>query len=229
MRRRSQTLELLGVIDANMHREFNEKGEFQSATFELSDGTYKVDDTFVVRKLDNAGDVQELQVHFCKGGIYPEYIISGMPVKAYVLSMIAKDKTSFEKYQNGLEINHTVISKTQPKLLNIGCDSSYYKGVVINTAPLKRLSANPSYLEFCTRSENVKHGKFIKEFSLYDTYISAHDVDELRQLLIPYDPQLCDRQDDWIRLNKSKVEKFYRDKGETKQICFRGDFFPSIN
>jgi hypothetical protein len=220
MRRRSQTLELLGVIDANMHREFNKEGQFEGATFELSDGIYKVDSQFNVRKLDNVGDIMELKVHYCKGGIYPEYIISGMPVKAYVLSMIAKDETAFEKYQSGLEINHTVISKTQPKLLNIGCDSTYYKGVVIDTAPLKKLSANPSYLEFCTRSENVKHGKFIKDFSLYDTYISAHDVDELRQLLIPYDSSLCDRQDDWIRWNKAKVEKFYRDRGETKQVLF---------
>ena len=220
MRRRSQTLELLGVIDANMHREFSEDGEFKSATFELSDGTYKVDNTFVVRKLDNDNNVQELNIHYCKGGVYPEVIISGMPVKAYVLSMIATDDTAFEQYQSGLEINHTVISKVEPKLLNIGCDSSYYKGVVIDTAPLKRLSADPNYLEFCTRSENVRHGKFIKEFSLYDTYVSAKDIDELRKFLIPYDPSLCDIQGDWIRWNKAKVEKFYRDRGETKQVLF---------
>ena len=220
MRRRSQTLELLGVIDANMHREFESDGSFKSATFELSDGTYKVDNTFVVRKMNNE-DVQELPVHFCKGGIYPEVYISGMPIKLYVLMMIATDDTAFEKYNEGLEINHCVISKIQPKFLNIGCDSSYYKGVVIDTAPLKKLSADPNYLEFCTRSENVKHGKFIKEFSLYDTYVSAKDIDELRKFLIPYDPSLCDRQDDWIRWNKERVESFYRVvKGETKRILF---------
>ena len=219
MRKMSETLKMLGVIDAGMHREFNKKGEFQSATFELSDGTYKVDNTFVVRKLNNEG-VQELPVHYCKGGIYPEVYISGMPIKLYVLMMLATDDTAFEKYQSGLEINHCVISKTEPKLLNIGCNSSYYKGVVIDTAPLKKLSADPNYLEFCTRSENVKHGKFVKEFNLYDTYISAHDVDELRQLLVPYDPSLCDRQGDWIRWNKDKVEKFYRGRGESKQIIF---------
>lgn len=220
MRRRSQTLELLGVIDANMHREFNEKGEFQSATFEMSDGSYKIADDFTVRKLNNEG-VQELPVHYCKGGVYPEVIISGMPIKLYVLMMICVDKTAFEKYQSGLEINHCVISKMQPKLLNIGCDASYFKGVVIDTAPLKKLSADPNYLEFCTRSENVRHGKFIKEFSLYDTYVSAKDIDELRKFLIPYDPSLCDRQDDWVRWNKERVESFYRVvKGETKQILF---------
>lgn len=219
MRRRSQTLELLGVIDANMHREFESDGSFKSATFELSDGTYKVDNTFVVRKLNNEG-VQELPVHYCKGGIYPEVTICNMLIKAYVLSMIAKDETAFEKYNEGLEINHCVISKMQPKLLNIGCDSSYYKGVVIDTAPLKKISADTNYLEFCTRSENIKHGKFVKEFCLYNTYISAHDIDELRKVLIPYDPSLYDRQDDWIRWNRAKVEKFYRDRGETKQILF---------
>ena len=220
MRRQSETLKMLEVIDSNMNREFNEKGEFQSATFEMSDGTYKVDNTFVVRKLDNDNNIQELSINYCKGGIYPEVSISGMPIKLYVLTMICIDETSFEKYNEGLEINHCVISKMQPKLLNIGCDASYFKGVVIDTAPLKKLSANPNYLEFCTRGENVRHGKFIKEFNLYDTYVSAKDVDALRKLLIPYDPSLCDRQDDWIRWNRANVEKFYRDRGETKQILF---------
>lgn len=219
MRRRSQTLELLGVIDANMHREFESDGSFKSATFELSDGTYKVDNTFVVRKLNNEG-LQELPIHYCKGGVYPEVYISGMPIKLYVLTMICIDETAFEKYQSGLEVNHCVISKTEPKLLNIGCDSSYYKGVVIDTAPLKKLSADPNYLEFCTRSENVKHGKLIKEFSLYDTYVSAKDVNYFKARLVPYDPSLCDRQDDWIRWNKERVEYFYRAQGETKQIIF---------
>lgn len=219
MRRQSETLKMLEVIDANMHREFD-GDSFKSATFEMSDGIYKVTSDFVVKKIDNAGDVQELPVHYCKGGIYPEVYISGMPIKAYVLTMICIDETAFEKYNSGLEINHCVISKTEPKLLNIGFDASYYKGVVIDTAPLKKISADPNYLEFCTRGENIRHGKFVKEFSLYDTYISAHDVDELRQLLIPYDPSLCDIQDDWIRLNKAKVEEFYRDRGETKQVLF---------
>lgn len=220
MRRQSETLKMLEVIDAYLHREFNENGEFKSATFELSDGIYKVTSDFAVLKTDNAGNVQEIPVHYCKGGIYPEVYISGMPIKLYVVTMIAVDSSAFEKYQSGMEINHTVISKTQPKLLNIGCDSSYYKGVVIDTAPLKKLSADPNYLEFCTRSENVRHGKFIKEFSLYDTYVSAKDIDELHKFLIPYDPSLCDRQDDWVRWNKAKVEKFYRDLGETKRILF---------
>ena len=217
MRRQSETLKMLEVIDAGMQREYAD-GSFCKASFEMSDGTYTVTNDFVVKKIDNAGNVQELPVHFCKGGIYPEVNISGMPIKLYVIAMLATDATAFEKYQSGLEINHTIISKTQPKLLNIG--SLYNNEVVADTAPLKKLSANPSYLEFCTRSENVKHGKFIKDFSLYDTYVSAHDVDELRQLLIPYDPSLCNRQDDWVRLNRDKVEKFYRDRGETKRILF---------
>ena len=219
MRRQSETLKMLAVIDAGMHREFD-GDSFKSASFEMYDGSYKVTSDFAVLKTDNAGNVQELPVHYCKGGIYPEVSISGMQIKLYVLAMICIDNTAFEKYQSGLEINHCVISKTEPKLLNIGCDNAYYRGVVIDTAPLKKLSADTNYLEFCTRSENVKHGKFIKDFSLYDTYVSAHDVDELRQLLIPYDPSLCDRQDYWIRWNKANVEKFYRDRGETKQILF---------
>lgn len=217
MRRQSETLKMLEVIDANMHREYADDS-FCKASFEMSDGIYTVTNDFVVKKIDNAGNVQELPVHFCKGGIYPEVNISGMPIKLYVLAMLATDSSAFEKYQSGLEINHTIISKTQPKLLNIG--SLYNNGVVTDTAPLKKLSANPSYLEFCTRSENVKHGKFIKDFSLYNTYVSAHDVDELRQLLVPYDSCIKEVKDDWVALNRFNVERFYRDRGITKKVLF---------
>lgn len=221
MRRRSQTLTLLGVIDANMHRDYKADGSLKEAVFELSDGIYHVDADFTVRKEDDTpGGSSPLPVHFCKGGIYPEYIISGMPIKAYVLSMIAQDETAFEKYQAGMEINHMVISKVDPKTLNIGCNNFYEKEVVITTAPRQEISYDPAYLEFVTRGENIRHGKFVKEFCLYNTYVSAHDIDELRQLLIPYDPSLCDRQDDWIRWNKERVESFYRAKEVTKQVLF---------
>lgn len=219
MRRYSETLKMLEVIDAGMHREFD-GNSFKSAIFEMSDGIYTITNNFVVKKLDNIGNVQELPVHYCKGGIYPEVCISGMSIKAYVLSMIAKDETALEKYQSGLEINHCVISKVDPKTLNIGCNNFYEKEVVISTAPRQELSYDPAYLEFVTRGENVRHGKFIKEFNLYDTYVSAKDVDELRKLLVPYSSAFCDMQDTWIRWNKSKVEKFYQDRGETKKILF---------
>ena len=218
MRRQSKTLMMLEAIDANMHREFKDDGRLKKATFELSDGIYHIDSNFSIRKEDTSPRGSSyLPLHFCKGGIYPEVTICNMPIKVYVLSMIAKDETALGKYQSGLEINHCVISKVTPKTLNIGCNNFYEKEVVISTAPRQELSYDPAYLEFVTHSENVRHGKFIKDFSLYDTYVSAHDIDELRQLLIP---SLCDRQDDWVRLNKAKVEKFYRDKGETKQVLF---------
>lgn len=221
MRRMSETLKLLGVIDAGMHRDYKADGSLRQATFELSDGIYHVDADFTVRKEDDTlRGSSYLPLHFCKGGIYPEYTISGMPIKAYVLSMVSQDETAFARYEQGLEINHTVISKVDPKTLNIGCDTFYNKEVIINTAPRQELSYDTNYLEFCTRGENVRHGKFIKEFSLYDTYVSAKDIDELRKLLVPYNPDLADMQDQWIQWNKTKVEKFYRDRGVTKQILF---------
>lgn len=221
MRRMSETLKLLGVIDAGMHREFSKEGQFEGATFELSDGIYHVDSDFSIRKEDNTPRGSSyLITSFCKGGIYPQVTLCGMPVKQYVLSMIAQDETAFAQYEKGMEINHTVISKVDPKTLNIGCNNFYEKEVVISTAPRQELSYDPAYLEFVTRSENIRHGKFIKEFSLYDTYISAHDVDELRKLLVPYNPDLADMQDQWVNWNRAKVEKFYRDRGIVKQVLF---------
>lgn len=221
MRRQSETLKMLGIIDAGMHRDFKADGSLREATFELPDGIYHVDADFNIRKEDDSPRGSSyLPVHYCKGGIYPEYIISGMPIKAYVLSMVAQDEAAFEKYQNGLEINHCVISKIQPKTLNIGCNSLYEKEVTIETAPRQELSYDPAYLEFVTRGENVRHGKFVKEYGLYDVYVSAHDVDALRKWLIPYDPSLSDMQDMWVNWNRFRVEKFYQDRGETKQILF---------
>ena len=221
MRRKSATLQMLEIIDSNIKRDYKADGSLKEAVFELSDGIYHVDANFSIRKEDDTPRGSSyLPLHFCKGGIYPEVTICNMPIKAYVLSMIAQDETALEKYKSGLEINHTVISKVDPKTLNIGCNNFYEKEVVISTAPRQELSYDPAYLEFVTRGENVRHGKFIKEFNLYDTYVSAHDVDELRQLLIPYDPSLCDRQNDWVRWNKELVESFYRAKGVTKQVLF---------
>lgn len=221
MRRQSETLKLLGVIDAGMHREFKADGSLKEATFELSDGIYHVNSGFNIRKEDDTlRGSSYLPVHFCKGGIYPEYIISGMPIKAYVLSMIAQDETAMEKYQSGLEINHCVISKVAPRTLNIGCDSFYNKEVIINSAPKQELSYDPAYLEFVTRGENVRHGKFIKEYSLYDTYVSAKDIDELRKLLVPYSSAFYTMKDQLVCWNRTKVEKFYLDRGENKQILF---------
>ena len=164
VKRNSKTMELLSIIDANMHRDYKADGSLKEAVFELSDGIYHVDADFTVRKEDDTPRGSSyLPLHFCKGGIYPEVIICGMPIKAYVLSMISKDETAFEKYQSGLEINHCVISKVDPKTLNIGCNNFYEKEVVISTAPRQELSYDPAYLEFVTRGENVRHGKFIKE------------------------------------------------------------------
>lgn len=219
MRYASNTMRLLEVINNNMKREHSKDGAFVKASFELSDGLYHIDKGFDVMKEDSSG-VAYLPISYCKGGIYPQIQVCGMPIKAYVLSMIAKDETALEKYQSGLEINHTVISKVDPKTLNIGCNNFYEKEVVISTAPRQELSYDPAYLEFVTRGENVRHGKFIKEFSLYDTYVSAHDVDELRKLLVPYSSAFCDMQDTWVGWNKAKVEKFYRDRGIVKQVLF---------
>ena len=94
MRRYSETLKMLEAIDAGMHREYAD-GSFCKALFEMSDGTYTVTNDFVVKKVDNSGTVQELPVHFCKGGIYPEVNISGMPIKLYVLTMLATDSSAF--------------------------------------------------------------------------------------------------------------------------------------
>lgn len=211
-------IDLIKKIDAGMHREFKADGSLKEATFELSNGIYHIGSDFRLRKEDNTPRGSSyVPLHFCKGGIYPEYTIVGMPVKAYVLSMIAQDVEALQKYQSGLVINHCVVVRIPPRTLNIGSNNFYEKEVVIKTAPKRELSYNPAYLEFVTHSENVRHGKFIQRFSLYDTYVSAKDIDELRKRLVPYDPAFFDTQEAWVTWNRLQVEKFY---GEGKQILF---------
>lgn len=220
MRYISETLKMLEAINNNIKREHNKDGVFIKASFELSDGVYYIDKGFDVMKEDNTG-VAYIPISYCKGGIYPQIQICGMPIKMYVLSMIAQDEAAFNLYKSGLDINHTVISKIEPKVLNIGTGAAYERtSKVITTAPRKELSYNPAYLELVSRSSNVKHGKFVHEYGLFDVYVSAKDVDELRKWLIPYDSSLSDMQDMWVNWNRFRVEKFYQDRGETKQILF---------
>lgn len=221
-RKMTETMQVLWVVNSTVVREFDENGAFKKATFHLSDGQYSVSSDFTVRKLDENNNITELKYFGAKGGIYKEITLCGMRIKSHAFIKVLTEEDAFDRYMCGLEINHTVITKMQPKTLRIGKDIGFGNGelATLDTKPLKEVMFNPDYLEFVTRGENVRHGKFIKEFSLYDTYVSAKDIDELRKLLVPYDQGLADMQDQWICSNKSKVEKFYRDRGETKQILF---------
>jgi hypothetical protein len=222
MRRMTATMRVLGVVNSTVVREFDNDGAFKKATFHLSDGQYSVSSDFSVRKLDSNNNLTELKYQPAKGGIYKEITICGMRVKSHALIKVLTEEDAFDKYMCGLEINHTVITKMASKPLRIGKDIGFGNGEItwVNTKPLDAVSTNPDYLEFVSRSENIRHGKFIKEYSLYDTYVSAKDIDELRKLLVPYNTVFADMQDQWVCWNRTKVEKFYRSKGVEQQVLF---------
>lgn len=219
MRFNSETLKLLGVINGNIIRRFDE-GLFRSAEFELSDGNYKVYSDYSIERTDKYGVVTELPVHYCKGGVYPEVRVCGMPIKMYVLVMICVDESAYDKYASGLDINHTVITEITPKQLSIGyyADGSVLK--TVRTAPLRDVSFDPSYLEFCSASDNTKHGNFVNSFRLYNVYVSANDVDELRGMLVEYNEEFAGHLEDWVNMNKDIVVNYYRKKGEKKRLVF---------
>lgn len=222
-RRMTATMHVLGVVNSTAVRGFDETGAFKKATFHLSDGMYSVSSDFSVRKLDSSNNLTELKYMNAKGGIYKEITLSGMRIKSHAFIKVLTEVDAYDKYLSGLEINHCVITKmAQPKQLRIGSDIGFYSGelTTVSTKPLDDVMFNPSYLEFVTRAENIRHGKFIKEFDLYDTYVSAKDVDELRVLMLPYNPELADRTNDWVDWNRHIVEEFYKDKGVDIQVLF---------
>lgn len=221
-RRMTATMQVLGVVNSTVVREFDENGAFKKATFHLSDGQYSVSSDFSVRRLDNDNNLTELKYVSAKGGIYKEIILSGMRIKSHAFIKVLVDEAAYNRYLDGYEINHTVITKMQPKTLRIGRDIGFGNGELtqVNTKPLDTVMFTPDYLEFVTRAENIRHGKFIKEYNLYDTYVSAKDVTELRSLMIPYNPELADRMNDWVDWNRHIVEKFYQSKGVAFKVLF---------
>ena len=200
---------VLGVIDSSAVRHYNEDGSFDYATFSFNCNDYimKSDGTLLERGcFDNSFNV--VSPSWCKGGIYPQVCINGCYIKSYVLSLTLANKDFYNYYMSdgSLVVNHTV-TEFNGKLF----DGKYkYRSVAI---PMKSVAYNPEYLEVISRSDNIKHGKFIEKYGLYGVYVSAKDLVSLSKLVIDPDSVDTEDRDIVIDYNKSIVVQYYTEKG----------------
>lgn len=205
-------LSIYEVIERAIKRTSDMNGNFLGASFELSDGNYLIKDDFTVTK-----DGEPLPVHGCKGGIYPEIVISGYPMKMYVLALIATDPMFVSEYLKGVVVNHCVITQCEREL-SVGQFGSKKK---YHTAPNREVWFNPKYLELITSSENTKHARFVRDYGLYDTYVSAKDIDNLRPMMFSLSGITDETLIEEIKeTNRALVESYYRGRGVTKKILF---------
>lgn len=178
------TMSVLGAINNSMVRFYNKDGSFKLATFTFGDYDYKVNsDGVLYRKHCDSSmdDFEEVVPSWCKGGIYPEYCINNCYIKAYHLSLIASDDTIYDKYMedSSLVINHMVTSSNN-KIFNYGYYNSY-RSVV---KPMREFAFNPNFLEIVSRSDNLRHAKFVDDYNLYGVCVSASYINDLSGKLI---------------------------------------------
>lgn len=106
-------------------------------------------------------------------------------------------------------INHTVLVKDKDSL---GRDA---KSRVINNP----YEINPRYLELVTVSENNSHARFITEFGLEMIHVSARDINELYDKLLPLDYK--EGSESLIRkYNRNIVEHYYKKKNFNGRVSF---------
>lgn len=201
-------MKVLGYIDATAIRFYDKDEVFKFATFSIGDESYKMLSDGRLYKEITFNDYKFVEPHWCKGGIYPEVIINGCPIKSYVLALTLTDTNFYDRYMNdsSLVVNHTVTEYNQDYLCFDG-----YRAVV---KPKRSVSYNPTYIECVTRSANTKHGRLIDDYGLYGIYVSADDVDELKRILV----NLKDVDDDYKELiarnNKELTMQYYYERGK---------------
>lgn len=205
------TTRVLGYINSVVKRVYDDKGNFVKAMFDFDNKCYIVDSTGVL-----TCEGVPVNITYGKAGIYPEYRIGGVTVKAYHIALLASDATFYDKFMesNSNVVNHTVIHRLVD-VDKIVASCGYYGWVTtFSTTPLKQVAINPAYLELVTNSENIRHSHFVKSYGLENMFVSAKDIGVLKESLTTLsnidDPDACRL----VRAeNRAKVVNFYEDKG----------------
>lgn len=168
------TTQVMGIINQSCYRIGRDKnGYYQSACFEYDGVSYSMDRTCKLVILDGSslGNSAEAKVHSAKSGVYSEYLIGGIRVKSYHLTMLMLTDWFYDLYMSSssMVVNHKVISNCSVRF------SNYYA----TSTPEDGCMSGVEYLEVVSNSANMKHAKFIKYFGLFGLNISALDVDML--------------------------------------------------
>lgn len=205
-------------ISDNMLRTTDRDGKLVCGKFTFRGSSYCINADGVLLIYKNK-QYHEVFPSFCKHGIYPEYNLGGVPIKAYHISMMFKDRNFMDYYSGcrNIVVNHTVVDLIEGQSL-----AGTHKA-----APRRELSYHPDYIEACTYSENRRHGAFIMKYRLYNTYVSAKDVEYLERnanltnCFININSNTSQSEiDEMVMNNRSIILKYYIDRGETKKIIF---------
>lgn len=204
--RTNWTTEVLKEICKNIQRvDKGEDGIYDHAVFEYDNHYYYVmKDGRTYRWIKKHEDWQPIG-GYCKRKIYPQVTIGKAQIKTYVLAMACLTDWFLDAYvsDNKLVVNHTVADCVKYDTGSVGY-------------PKREVEANPQYLELVTQSENTRHGSFVHEYGLFGVYVSAKDVEKLKELFKTSEAEVEAGTTDYAHL----VEKYYRGMGETKQIIF---------
>lgn len=216
LRRASFTSSIMEYIDSVVVRKNkNKDGYYESAYFELWGKQYKMTSEGVLYFSDG----RKVAISYVKSGIYPEYRLTGedsfhiVNIKAYHLSLLCLTDWFYEAYMsdNSLVVNHTVVEKYRYDF--IGNYTEYHSA----SKPMQEVSFNPMYLEVISRKSNLIHGRFVNDNELFGVFVSALDIDALKIVL----NKLYELNKEASSESKlSAIEKFYREKGETKKLIF---------
>lgn len=200
---------ILGVIDSCAKRCFNKDGTFSYATFNFGNKDYLMKSDGTLYERDEVSDKFEVvKPSWCKGGIYPQVCINGCFIKSYVLALTLADENFYDNYMsdNSLVVNHTV-TEYSGKVF----DGLYtYRSVA---RPMRNVAYNPDYLEVISRSDNIRHGKFIEKYGLYGIYVSAKDLNDLMKIVLNPDNFDDSDREHITEYNKAIVIQYYTEKG----------------
>ena len=213
-REENTTTRAMKAINRVARRFYDKDGVLLRVDFEFGNNDYSMfKDGTLFRKDDRLGRYIVFEPHYCKKGIYPEYCIGELRIKAYVLALLLSDDNFYDTYMsnNSYVVNHKVVGY---EFVNYGNKTL--------AVPVKSVSHNPKYLEVVTTSENTKHGNFIRDYGLDGVSISAKDIDDkelLKDLVKLESVNVYDRADT-AYANRIAVEKYYRGLGVSDEILF---------
>lgn len=183
IRRITLTTELLGNINDNVERcNKNDKtGVYDHATFSLEGKNYYVDsDGFLYRYNTKKEDWDVCGRNKVKNGIYSAYTFrfkGGIcTLAAHLLAMVCLTDGFYARYMedDNLVVNHIVSTIRHKDFMGY----SY-----IEATPNNTVDSNPLYLELIPRGSNTRHGVFVRNNELSDVYVSANDVETLKELV----------------------------------------------
>lgn len=213
-REENTTTKAMKAIAGVSKKIFDKAGNLLRVDFEFGNNDFSMTpDGTLYRRDEILGKYVVFEPHYCKKGIYPEYCLGEIRIKAYILSLLLTDDNFYDDYMSNASyvVNHKVEGY---EFVNFG------KKVL--TVPVKSVSYNPKYLEIVTNSQNTKHGRFIREYGLYGVSISAKDINDedlLKDLTKLSSVDIYDRADT-AYANRVAVESYYRNRGISYTVLF---------